>query len=74
MPLFIHIASQWAFSEEVELATATPLWVPITILLLVLLIFVWGLTRGNVLDENMPEVDGYSSGIDQHDHDNEATH
>lgn len=69
---FIHFASQWAFSEEVEIATVTPLWVPITILLLVLLIFVWGLTRGNVLDENMPEVDGNSSAIDQID--NEGSH
>lgn len=35
-------------------AVDTPLWVPLTILILILLMLLWGLTRGNVKDENRP--------------------
>jgi nitrogen fixation-related uncharacterized protein len=37
-------------------AAATPLWVPIALILLILLMLLWGLTRGNVKDENRPET------------------
>lgn len=48
---------QQAFSEEAQLVTHTPIWVPITILVLILLLFLWGITRGNVKDENIPHID-----------------
>lgn len=49
--------SQLAFSEEVQITTNTPIWVPITILVLIVLLFLWGTTRGNVRDENLPHID-----------------
>lgn len=48
---------QQAFSEEAQIATHTPIWVPITIVVLILLLFLWGMTRGNVKDENLPHID-----------------
>lgn len=45
------------FSSDVVLPTGTPIWVPASLLVLVLLMFVWGLTRGNVKDENLPDLE-----------------
>jgi hypothetical protein len=48
---------QQAFSEQVQVATPTPIWVPITILALIVLLFLWGTTRSNVKDENLPQIE-----------------
>ncbi len=70
MPYILVYASQFARMEEELAAAATPLWVPLIVSLLVTLLFVWGLTRGNVLDENLPEaVQARSS--DEHREDGE---
>ena len=58
MHLTILYSAQWAFSELELPAANTPFWVPLTILILMILLFVWGLTRGNVLDENLPNMEG----------------
>ena len=57
MLLNVFFMIQLAFSEEVQIATQTPIWVPFTILTLILLLFIWGMTRGNVKDENFPDID-----------------
>jgi hypothetical protein len=31
--------------------------VPLIILTLILFLFIWGMTRGNVKDENLPNID-----------------
>ncbi|MFN2302210.1 MAG: hypothetical protein ACK2TV_00620 [Anaerolineales bacterium] len=48
---------QKAFFEEAPISTYTPLWVPIAILVLMVLLFIWGITRGNVKDENLSLID-----------------
>ena len=52
---------QPAFSEEMQPTTHTPIWVPIIILVLILLLFLWGMTRGNVMDENLPSIDEFEN-------------
>ncbi|MFN2303192.1 MAG: hypothetical protein ACK2TV_05600 [Anaerolineales bacterium] len=51
------VTLQQAFFDEAPISTNTPIWVPIAILILMVLLFVWGITRGNVKDENLPHVD-----------------
>ena len=41
---------------EVVQAAATPFWVPAVLFILILLMLLWGLTRGNVQDENRPDM------------------
>lgn len=67
MPFTIYFASHWTFLEQELQAVNTPLWVPPVILLLMILLFVWGLTRGDVLDENLPDVGGSTVEIRQQD-------
>ena len=57
MMLNVLFTLQQAFSEEVPVTTPTPIWVPITIVVLIVLLFVWGMTRGNIKDENFPRID-----------------
>jgi hypothetical protein len=57
MLLNVLFLFQLALSEEVQVSTQTPIWVPFTILTLILLLFIWGMTRGNVKDENYPDFD-----------------
>lgn len=71
MPLTHLYSAQWAFIEQGQSAADTPFWVPLTIIILMILLFVWGLTRGNVLDENLPDMDG-SAGEKQHQGDVET--
>lgn len=49
-----------------QLEASTPIWVPIILFVLMILIFVWGLTRGNVLDENRPASGGSSDHNEAH--------
>ena len=57
MLLNVLFLFQLALSEEVQVSTQTPIWVPFIILTLILLLFIWGMTRGNVKDENFPGFD-----------------
>lgn len=47
--------------------TPTPLWVPLLILGLVLLLLWWGLTRGRVYDENLPSRPAAAEHEDAHE-------
>ncbi len=57
MHSIFYFASLWSFSEPVKQVSSSPIWVPLALGFLVLLIFLWGLTRGNVKDENIPDLE-----------------
>lgn len=67
MPLIIYFASLWSLSEPVKQTSSTPIMVPVFLSLLMLAIFLWGLTRGNVKDENLPDLESSGGVDDQHD-------
>jgi nitrogen fixation-related uncharacterized protein len=54
-----------AISETAVQATSTPIWVPLLIFVLILLLLWWGLTRGRVYDENFPR-DAATTNVDEH--------
>lgn len=58
MPLLMYLAFLLVSSEEVPQASSTPIIVPIALVILVVLIFVWGVTRGNIEDENLIQIEG----------------
>ena len=67
----MHLVTFFAIlsgSESVPQTNLSPIVVPIAILVLMVLLYVWGLTRGNVRDENMP------NGVQDQLGDKEADH
>jgi hypothetical protein len=57
MIVYPIVLLQQAFFQEGQTSINTPIWVPIAILVLMVLLFLWGITRGNVKDENLPNAD-----------------
>jgi hypothetical protein len=56
-------------ASALQQGNATPIWVPLLIAGLILLLFWWGLTRGRVYDENFPRVNEpvqAHGGLDSH--------
>ncbi len=41
---------------------STPIWVPLTIILIIILLFWWGLTRNRIEDESRSQDDGHEAG------------
>ncbi|MFN2137125.1 MAG: hypothetical protein ACK2UK_14295 [Candidatus Promineifilaceae bacterium] len=56
MPIAFQMAT-FLISEETPQAALNPFWVPVVLFILVLLIFVWGMTRGTMRDETLPPVE-----------------
>lgn len=58
MALAINVATALLETtpDSSAVGTSTPLWVPLVIVALILLLLWWGLTRGRVYDENLPHT------------------
>jgi hypothetical protein len=52
MTLAVLLAKTWLAANLFFQTGSVPIWVPLTIILLIILLFWWGLTRNRIPDEN----------------------
>jgi hypothetical protein len=70
MTAHIQMAATLVIQEQPQ-NLGTPIWVPAAIVILMLVLFVWGITRADVIDENLPDADSHELAGGAHDDEND---